>query len=293
MNNLRRFDLNLLVVLEALLIERHLTRAAQRLSMSQPAVSHALKRLRQQLEDELFVRSAGGLQPTRKALALADPLYEVLDGVRTLTGRRTTFNPAAETRLFRIALSDYGVSLILPGVLQKMRRLAPDCRLLCLPAAHGAIPSQLSNGDIDLALCVNPAPNPSLRSAPLFTERWLCMADARAGKADRLTDWLNRPHLLISADGEDQSSLDALLARQGKRRHIAAVVPHYTAATRLLAGTDLILTLPARLAHNPAASLIAFAPPLPLEEFDYGLIWHARSDGDEGHRWLRDLFSER
>lgn len=299
MNNLRRLDLNLLVVLEALLVERQVSRAARQLGMSQPAVSHALRRLRGMLGDELFRRSRSGLQPTSFALALQEPLQDTLKSLRSLTGFQQEFSPRSERRVFRIAMSDYGTHVVLPHIMARLRNEAPGVQLVCVPTVRSRVSEQLRNGDVDLTLCGAGILGEDIRSTLLFSDRFVCLTDRShlpGQHRSRLTmeDYLARPHLVASTDGDVFSDVDARLAQQGASRHVAVVVGHYTAAPKLIAGTDMLATIPeAILAAVPLDDAIArVEAPQIAAPIDYYQIWHKRSDGDSAHRWLRQMFLE-
>ncbi|NMU93864.1 LysR family transcriptional regulator, partial [Achromobacter ruhlandii] len=197
-NNLRAIDLNLLVVLDALLHERHLTRAAARLPMSQPAMSHALARLRLLLGDPLFHRTRGGLRPTPHALALEAPLREVLAQVRRLLAG-AVFEPAASRRVFRLAMSDYGASVALPPLMRCLRRDAPGIDLEISYASRSGMIAGVADGQLDLALAVFGETPADIRRAVLFHEGFVCAADAGQGVPVTPDGPLARPPALVAA----------------------------------------------------------------------------------------------
>ena len=171
MNDLRRIDLNLLVILDALLSEQHVTRAAERLHLSQPAVSHALARLRDLLGDPLLVRQGGALVPTARALELAAPLAEALAQVQALLAPNR-FDPASAKRRFRVAMSDYSAAIFLPGLVRTLRREAPGIDLQIVQASREGMVDGVLNGDLDLAAGVFPDMPAELRTTPLFEEHY-------------------------------------------------------------------------------------------------------------------------
>lgn len=289
MNSLAGIDLNLLVVLEALLAEHHVSRAAIRLNKSQPAVSHALARLRHLLDDPLLIRWQGGLEPTARAMEIAPDLTEALDRMRHLLAP-AGFDPARERRTFRLAMSDYGAAVILPALLPLMRARAPLVDLVVSQASREVMVSQIIDGEIDLAFGVFPGLGRSVRSHRLFDERFACLADA-ASLGDRqtmdLTTYLERPHALVDLRPERRSEVDRALAELGHKRRLCLVLPHWGVAPRLVAGTDLVLTVASRILPAPGDGLCVFAPPFEIPAFQFTQIWHKRRDGDPAHQWLR------
>lgn len=292
MNSLRGIDLNLLVVLEALLAERHISRAALRLHLSQPAVSHSLGRLRQLLDDPLLVRGQGGLVLTARAHELAGPLAEALAQVRILLGP-TGFQPATARRTFRLAMSDYGALVVLPRLLRTVRKAAPNIDLVVTQASREAMTAQVADGEIDLALGVFAYAPEDTHSAVLFEESYACVVDAATvrdtGRLDQVA-YLARSHVLVAAHSERVDAIDAAVAKAGGRRKIACVLPHWSVAPALIAGTNLVLTTARRslAALENDARFAIFEPPFPLPDFTFRMMWHNRTDADPGHAWLRD-----
>ncbi len=291
-NNLRAIDLNLLVVLDALLHERNLTRAAARLPMSQPAMSHALARLRALLGDPLFHRTRGGLRPTPHALALEAPLRDVLAQVRRLLAG-AVFEPAASRRAFRLAMSDYGASVLLPPLMRRLRRDAPGIDLEISYASRSGMIAGVADGQLDLALAVFGETPAEIQRAVLFEESFVCVADAAAGLPSTLADYLARPHVLVAASQDQRAAeVDAALARIGQSRRVALRLPHWTAAPAVLAGTDLVLTVARRAAEPPPAGLTVGPVPFAIAPLGFEMIWHQRADADAGLGWLRALLGQ-
>ena len=292
MNNLRNVDLNLLVVLEALLAERHISRAALRLHLSQPAVSHALARLRQLLDDPLLVRGQGGLVLTARAHELSGPLAEALAQVRILLGP-SGFQPATARRTFRLAMSDYGAMVVLPNLLRAVRKAAPGIELVVTQGSREAMSAQVADGEIDLALGVFVYQPEGVKMAALFEEEYGCAVDAATvrdhGRLDQVA-YLARSHVLVAAHNAKVDPIDAAIAKHGGRRKIACVVPHWSVAPALIAGTNLVLTTARRslaaLEDDPRFAV--FEPPFAFPGFTFSAIWHERNDADPGHAWLRE-----
>ncbi len=295
MNNLAAVDLNLLVVLDALLAERHVSRAAIRLNKSQPAVSHALARLRTLFDDPLLVRHGGQLQPTVRALDLAPRLAEALAQMRQMMGAQA-FDPLRERHVFRLAMSDYAALVLLPRLMAVLRRKAPNVDLVVSQASREVMMAQAVDGEIDLALGVFPALAEDLRTSLLFEEDFACLADAGSlrGKGTMdLSAYLERPHILVALRGDTGNEIDLALAAVGYKRRIALSLPHWSAAPGLVPGTDLVLTVARRILPRDvgAGALTVFDPPFAIPPFAFRQIWHRRRDADPAHRWLRDLIA--
>ncbi|MGP6430855.1 LysR family transcriptional regulator [Pseudomonas paraglycinae] len=289
MNDLRRIDLNLLVILDALLSEQHVTRAAERLHLSQPAVSHALARLRDLLGDPLLVRAGSGLVPTARALELAAPLAETLAQVQSLLAPNT-FDPASARRTFRLAMSDYGAAIILPGLIRTLRTEAPGIDLQISHASREGMVEGLLNGDIDLAAGVLPELPGELRSMPLFEERYVCLLDRQslpAGGVLDLPTYLSRPHVLLEMRGSGTPEIERTLTALRERRRVAISLPHWSVAPRFISGTDLILTVASRALNEvDDQSLIVLPPPFEIAPFTFVSAWHKRRGGDQALNWL-------
>ncbi|WP_439820829.1 LysR family transcriptional regulator [Pseudomonas sp. HLG18] len=295
MNDLRRIDLNLLVILDALLGEQHVTRAAERLHLSQPAVSHALARLRDLLGDPLLVRAGSGLVPTARALELAAPLADTLAQVQSLLAPNT-FDPASARRTFRLAMSDYGAAIILPGLIRTLRTEAPGIDLQISHASREGMVEGLLNGDIDLAAGVLPELPGDLRSTPLFEERYVCLLDRQslpAGGVLDLPTYLSRPHVLLEMRGSGTPEIERTLTALRERRRVAVSLPHWSVAPQFISGTDLILTVASRALNEvDDESLIVVPPPFEIAPFTFVSAWHKRRGGDQALNWLNRRIGE-
>jgi DNA-binding transcriptional LysR family regulator len=289
MNDLRRIDLNLLVILDALLSEQHVTRAAERLHLSQPAVSHALARLRDLLGDPLLVRAGASLVPTPRALELMVPLGEVLAQVQSLLAPNA-FDPATAKRTFRLAMSDYGAAILLPGLIRTLRREAPGIDLQISHASREGMLEGVLNGEIDAAAGVFPEMPNELRSTPLFEEHYVCLLD-RNSLADarvlELRTYLSRPHVLLEMRGSGTPEIERALTRLRERRRVAVSLPHWSVAPHFISGTDLILTVASRALRDiDEQSLIIVPPPFDIPSFTFVLAWHKRRGSDQALIWL-------
>lgn len=294
-NELNGVDLNLLVVLDALLAERHVTRAAVRLNKTQPAVSHALARLRALFDDPILVRRGGRLEPTPRAQDLAAPLRDALSVLGGLVDERV-FRPETANRDFRLSMSDYMADVLLPGLVPRIVQAAPGAALALVSLGRDDALASLRKGEIDVAIGVYPdaeARADDLRTSPLFDDAFVCLADAAAGSPDSLEAYLARPHIAVSASPEDHGEVDAALAARGLKRRVAITLPHWSVAPRLLRGSDLILTVARRtLAKGQGEGVVISPPPIALPTLPLVQAWHVRRDYDQGLRWLRTQIAD-
>lgn len=294
MNNLRCVDLNLLVTLHALLLEKHISRAALRLHKSQPAVSHSLAHLRKLFDDPLLIRRSGKLELTARASELMQPLTDALGQLGALLDP-PQFDPTRAQRMFRLAMSDYGARVLLPGLVRSLRAIAPGVDLVVNQASREAMLADVIDGETDMALGVFPGRSPDeLRMSTLFIERFACLADSSTLPESGMLDqesWLARPHVLVAMRSGNDNEIDRALAREGLSRRIAMILPHWGVANELIAGTDLILTVARRSLDAVGADsrVRVFEPPLAIEPFDFKLIWHQRRESDSAHTWLRQM----
>jgi DNA-binding transcriptional LysR family regulator len=290
--NLRGLDLNLLVLLDALIEHRHVTRAADAAGLSQPAMSRALSRLRAMFDDPLLVRGAQGLLPTPKALALQAKLRRLLGEMRELVGD-DAFEPARWRGSVRIAATDHQTILLLPRLMRRLAAEAPGLDVTVVPFRAEVMPA-LRDGALDLAFGIAEAPlPPPLTFEPLYEDRFVTVL--RAGHP-AVADWsLDRfvalDHVLVTVLGDGRGAVDDVLDRLGLSRRIALRLPHFYAALSVVAGTDLAVTLPSSIArrHAEAFRLAMLEPPIERPPFTITSVWSAVLDADPGHRWLRGV----
>lgn len=295
--DLFRVDLNLLVVLRTLLETRSVTKTAERSGMSQPAVSRALAKLRQIFDDALLVKSGTVMRPTVRGNALLEPVQRALAGMADVLANRPPFDPSRTERVFRIATTDYGATVILPRLAELMLIAAPKAALEIVPV-DGQIFKNLGDINVDLALYSdNPVP-PSLRTRDLFRERFACLlrnGHPAIGRSDqghmRLDDYVEFPHILVTVTGGRSGPVDTALAALGHSRHVAVRIPYFATAALVAANSDLVLTIPRRAAENFADGhrLQLMEPPLELPNFGYRMVWHERVHAEPEHAWLRRL----
>ena len=296
-SNLRSFDLNHLLAFDALMQERSVTRAAARLKVGQPAMSHALGNLRMLLGDDVLVRVGQTMQPTPRAAALTSRVRELLAQTQDVLFATDTFDPARSTREFRAGLSNETELLLLPPLLARLRREAAGVRLMVKVASRDTLPAMLDEGVIDLAVgCLDALPTWH-RHATLYAETHLCCFNPRLVTVCTpidLDDYLALPHALMSLKDSLFGCLEDALARAGAQVNAVAAAPHLVALLATVAAAPLLATLPARIVERyaPQFGLATSPVPLPLEAFPVRMVWHARSDRDPGTRWLASLIED-
>jgi len=292
-----RIDLNLLVVFDAVARCRSVSKAAVVLSLSQPAVSHALNRLRDLVGDRLFVRGRTGFVPTPRAEAMIAPVRELLESAGRVLAE-PLFDPTRAKRLFRVAGSDYSNHALVPALVDRLRRAAPDCTLELVPVGPSTL-AELESGDLDCCFWGASAPPAPWCARTLFIDRLVGLvaashplARAPEGAAVALDDYLAYPHVVVSMGNPGRSAVDAALADRGLARRIAVRTQSFSSNVAALAASDLLTSLPARLLPILAPrGHRSFEIPLPLPPIEYRLVWHRRRDADPAGLWLRDLIA--
>lgn len=292
MADLQNFDLNLLRVFDAVARERHVTRAAEKLNLSQPAVSNALARLRAALGDELFLRRPGGVEPTALALSLAKPVHEMLDRLRVTLAEQAPFDPGTTERVFTVALSEYAESVLVPPLLEVMAREAPHALLAVRHADRTNALELLEQDAAELAVGMLAEPPAIYTRVRMLPEAFLTMMRADHPLAEgplTLERFTAYPHLLHSPNGSRDGALDGPLQAAGFPRRLGAVVAHLGAVPEILRRTDMIMSLTARLALRMSeAHGLALRPcPVEMKHSRLSLIFHRRFEADPGHAWLR------
>jgi LysR family transcriptional regulator, mexEF-oprN operon transcriptional activator len=292
--NLGRFDLNLLVALDALLAERSVTRAAARVGLGQSAMSHNLARLRALFGDELLTRAPEGMRPTPRALALADPVRVALAQVAALVARDQAFDPRTAERLFRIGLPDSVEVLLGPALLAHLREAAPGVRLRLHSTDRLPLLDELDADRLDLGVGLGALPHGQAhhKRRRLASDSYLCLFNAeRVGIAPpiSLEDYVRLPHVLTSLRPGERGVVDEALAELGLQRTVALTTPRFLAVPFLVAGAPVVTTMHAKLARLFAATLgLSLSPaPVALPEVSVSLLWHASYDQDPAHAWLR------
>ncbi|WKB55404.1 LysR family transcriptional regulator [Eleftheria terrae] len=288
----RRLDLNLLVTLEALLVEQNVTKAAARLHLSQPAVSAQLARLRDVFDDPLLIPAQRGMTPTAKALELLQPLRQALDQVRVTVSSHRHFDPASATLTVAIACTDYlQVALLQPLVLQ-LRTRAPGVRVAMRQLDPAQLEAQLLRGEVDLALMTPQVAPPGMRARHLFDERYVLIGRRhhprlRAGLT--VEAFAELEHVIVSpGGGAFTTPVDDALAALGYRRKVVLSAASFLFVPGIVAQSDFVALVPQRLVRQPSHPLKVLDCPFPVEGFEVGMVWHERNHGHGGQRWLRE-----
>lgn len=300
--NLNELDLNLLRVFNQLMIDRSVSRVAESLGVSQPAVSNALKRLRSLLGDELFLRTAQGMQPTTLAEHIAEPIAYAIDTIRAAMNQQVAFDPATAQRNFVLGLIDLGEMYFLAPLLARLCQQAPGVTLTTVRGSSASLKEDMESGRADVAMGLLPQLQGSFFRQRLFRERFV-VAYRKGHPLDgkrRLTgeDFLAYEHVVVISPGSGHSEVDKLMERKGVERRVRATVPHFYAVGHILRATDLLATLPLRMVEMLSAPFdLTYAPhPLTLPEYSTDIFWHGRLHRDPANQWLRrtifELFSE-
>lgn len=287
-------DLNLLRVFHHLFAERSVSRAAERLGVTQPAVSNALARLRRRLGDELFLRAPGGLAATPRAERLAAEVLPALARIREALDLRDRFDPAGSPRTFVLGVTDIGEIVFLPALLDRLARVAPSLGLRTVRDAATNLREGLAGGEVDLAIGLLPQLQAGFVQRRLFTQRYVALF--RQGHAlDRpeppdVAAYAQAEHVAVSSPGTGHGRVDEALRRLGVVRRVRLTVPHFVAIGHILAASDLVATVPERLAAHLAEPFGLCARPLPvaLPEIPITLFWHERVQRDAASRWMRE-----
>jgi DNA-binding transcriptional LysR family regulator len=292
MVNLRTFDLNLLRALDALLTEPQVSAAARRLNLSQPATSAALARLRTALSDQLLTRSGNQMLLTPLAVSLRPQVRRILSDIEQTLRDASSFDAALSERCFRVAANDYATVVALAPLVERIRLHAPRIVVEVVPL-DDRFEERLAEDDYDLAIRDRWSLQGSQRLETLFTEEYVCVARAdhpRLSACPTLDEFVAEDHALISPRGRVPGVFDSALGKRGRSRHVAVTLPHFLAAPAIITHTDLVITLPSRVAARFAKlyALRVFRPPLPVAGFKVAMAWHRRSDADAAVGWLKD-----
>ena len=290
---LDRLDLNLIRVFDVVYRERNLTRAAATLFLSQSAVSHALGRLRAQLGDPLFERQGRGVMPTPLARQLAPVVREALATLQHALQLGRRFQPEQDLRQLTLAMPDELEPLLLPPLLHHLHSVAPQATIASVRLDRAALMRDLAAGRLDFAIDVAPLADAELRQQTLFRDQF-CVVAARGRRRADLKTYLAARHIAVSSRRTGLALEDFLLSRQGLQRTIALRCQHYDAACRIVAESDLLLTMPRRQAESLRASrdVRLLPPPVELPAVESQLYWHQKSADDPANVWLRGQLRE-
>ncbi|WP_295522263.1 LysR family transcriptional regulator [uncultured Pseudacidovorax sp.] len=296
--DLKQLDLNLLLVFNQLLAERSVSGAARALGLSQPAVSNALARLRKAVGDELFLRTSRGMEPTPRATQLAEPVAAALQLLQGALRQDQGFDPATSSRAFTIGMTDIGEIYFLPGLMEALAEAAPGVTVSTVRNTAVQLKDEMEAGHVDLALGLLPQLRTGFFQRRLFTQRYVCLMRQGHPLDKRrigLREFSAAEHLAVVSAGTGHGVVEDELARQGIERRVRLTVPHFVALGHILAGTDMIATVPERLAQRMAGpfGLRWLAHPAPLPEIGIHLLWHARLHREPANQWLRQLIATR
>jgi len=276
--------------------EGSVTKAAERLAMTQSAVSNAIARMRVVWEDPLFTRSGRGIKASAKANALWREIQEPLAAIREAASP-VHFDATTSTRAFRLAVTDYISGALWPSLRQHIEAQAPSVRILAVPYTSQGTSSQLRDNEIDIGIGGLQHLTDDVRRQPLFAENWVCAMRADhplAGAPLTEQGFLAADHLLVSLSGSPVGIADAVIERAGKRRRVAMTLNNFGGVPSLLLASNLICVLPAGVVstHALAEHIYTCDVPLEIASFDCNMAWHARNDCDPAHRWIRALIVE-
>ena len=292
--HLSQVDLNLFVVLEAIYREGNLTRAGRQLKLTQPAMSHALKRLRELLKDPLFIREGASMVPTPFSRNMINDVRQALQILEVNLYENRNFDPAHTRRNFMVGFWELMEAMILPALARTLTRAAPEISITTLRVKRREIEAELSSGAVDLALDVPINMSDSIRRKPLFSDRVVVVArqgHPAIGRELDVETYLSQDHILVSSRRYGPSLVDAELNRKGKKRRIVLRCQNYFAGCRAASQTDMLLTMPERYAEMLNSRVENRLYPFPLKSLqtlDIHMYWHESADNDPPNRWLRE-----
>jgi DNA-binding transcriptional LysR family regulator len=302
--NFAALDLNLLRVLDALMRERSVTRAGERIGLSQPAVSNALTRLRKILGDELFVRRGTDMLPTPRAEAIGPILRTMLAQMEEVLSADAKFDPAAAARTFTFLGSDIISTLVMPLLSERIAKAAPKVRLRMLDISAADMQQQLRDDAVDLAFNLPSTPPEWMAGEPVYAIRYAIIAspdnaEIRAAKIKPgntlpLKLYCKLPHALRSSDSTMRGVIDDTLQKLGHTRRVVLALPHFHAVAAAVARGHLIAALPTVFAQAVAkdSGLVMYKPPIPIEAGELFMYWHKRHDQNPALRWMRQQVTE-
>ncbi len=294
---LQNVDLNLLKVLHALIEERSVTRAGDKVGRSQPAISNALKRLRFMFDDPLLVHGAGGFQLTPRAEALKDPVNAILASIEDCLIADTEFDPRTAEGLYRISAPDYISVPVLPKLMVHLQTSAPNMDIQVLTEDRGLALEALNSNRVDIALGTFGETRKSIRIQHLFREDFVCLVrEGHPALGEPLTTeaMLSYPHLLVSSSGRRRGIFDDILAERHQERRIEVSVSHFLLAPYLLESSDMFGVFMRRIAETLRRTfrVVELEVPFELTKFQTSMAWHLRGDRDPAMRWLRTQVTE-
>jgi len=295
--NVADLDLNLLRAFDAIAAEGSVTVAGERIGLSQPAMSNALSRLRQLFDDPLFVRTPRGMRPTPFAQQLAQPVREALRLIQGALQQHAGFDPRSSGNTFRLFMSDIGEMVFLPGLLERIKHDAPGVKIEVVRIPIKDVHTALEAGELDLAVGFLPGLTTGMLQQPLFREHYVCMLRADhplIGAKVSAKQFREASHVVVSYAGTGHQVIAETFLAEGLGERIAVRVPHFLVVPMILARTDLIVTVPSRVAaiFAQTGNFKVLKLPLPMPSFEVRLHWHQRYNQDPANRWLRGVMAE-
>lgn len=289
-------DLKLLSVFDEVYKTRSVSRAGENLGVAQSSVSISLGRLRRHFGDPLFVRTSDGMQPTPHATALVAPVRQTLELLRGLTRQQAVFEPTRERRTFRICMTDITHLVLLPALINRLSEAAPSVGIEIVHIAAGT-PRMLESGEADLAVGFMPQLEAGFYQQQLFNQEFACVVRRDHPRVrSRLTPAMfkRENHVVVTAAGTGQNLVEEELERLGVQRNVALRLPNFLGIGSLVATTDLMVTVPQRVAETLVriANVKVLAPPFALPVFAIKQHWHDRYQQDPANRWLRSVISD-
>lgn len=291
---LKDIDLNLLVIFNQLLIERKVSKVAENLDLGQPAVSNALARLRKQFGDELFLRTSSGMQPTPFADQLAESIGYALGMIHGAVNAKNSFDPASSKRTFSIGMTDIGEIYFLPQLMKKIQLVAPSISISTVRSTATNLKEAMEAGHVNLAIGLLPQLKAGFFQQRLFTQQYVCIfrKDHPLNKRKfSASDFFSADHVAIVSAGTGHGKVDEILDSSSPKRRVRLTVPHFVAIGHILQSTDMVATVPERLAEKMVTpfDLKYVNHPVKLPQIAINLFWHAKYHKDPASQWLRSL----
>lgn len=286
---LDKIDLNLFRVLDAVYSERNLTRAADTLHLTQPAISNALTRLRNALDDPLFVRTPGGMVPTPVLDGIMPIVHEALQLLGKSVDALRQFDPKQTRRTYRFSVNDLGEALLLPRLLNVLEKEAPESNISCFYVPRRDAAAELATGRLDLVIDVPLIRSAHLNQVPLVSQPYVCVMrpdHPLAGKQLTMQRYLDSTHIHVSSRRRGRGQVDIALDKLGQSRRIVLRLVHYLIASRIVATSDLLWTVPMALAKHLQLHIATL--PFEVDDLAWHLYWHRSADSDPSNRWLRE-----
>ncbi|KZZ59647.1 hypothetical protein A3762_04520 [Oleiphilus sp. HI0125] len=290
---LNKIDMNLFIVLDAIYSERKLTKAAEVLHITQPAVSNSLARLRAHFSDELFVRQSGQMVPTPLTENIIERVREALASLQSSLNEHDAFDPLQSTRTFRFSMNDTSEAYVLPRLMYVLQKEAPNIQIESYSIPRSDMVRAFSAGELDFALDVPIINDSDLVNTPIADDRYVCVAHHEHPRIQgdlSLDQYMKEAHIHVSSRRKGGGQIDAVLARLGLQREIKLRIQHSRAASPIVAQTDMLLTIPESLTQGTELQILEL--PFAIPKLDWHLYWAQRHENDRAHQWMRERIFE-